>query len=46
MGDMVRTLTIANQGHFELITPGRPAGDAAIAEALRLLAVEQSEDQQ
>lgn len=44
-GDNVQTLTIANQGHFELITPGRPAGDAAIAAALRLLAIEQLEDQ-
>lgn len=44
-GDRVQKLTIADQGHFELITPGRPAADAAIAEALRLLAIQEQDAQ-
>ncbi len=36
-GDAVSVVTMPGQGHFELITPGTPAGDAVIAGALRLL---------
>ncbi len=36
-GDAIVVVTLANQGHFELITPGTPAGNAAIDAALRLL---------
>lgn len=36
-GDSVSVVTIPAQGHFELITPGTAAGDAAIDAALRLL---------
>lgn len=36
-GDAVSVVTIGGQGHFELITPGTPAGEAVIAAALRLL---------
>ncbi len=36
-GDKASTITVPDQGHFELITPGTPAGDAVIEEALRLL---------
>lgn len=39
-GDTVEVRTIAGQGHFELITPGTPAGDAAIAATLELLGLE------
>ncbi len=43
-GDRVQSLTIADQGHFELITPGRPAGEAAIGAVLCLLGLEQQDD--
>jgi acetyl esterase/lipase len=36
-GDAPTVITIPDQGHFELIAPGTPAGDAVIAETLRLL---------
>jgi acetyl esterase/lipase len=36
-GDAVSVITIPRQGHFELITPGTPAGNAVIDEILRLL---------
>jgi acetyl esterase/lipase len=36
-GDAVSVATIPDQGHFELITPGTPAGDAVIDAILRLL---------
>lgn len=36
-GDAVSIVTIPAQGHFELITPGTPAGDAVIDAALKLL---------
>jgi len=36
-GDAVTTSVIAGQGHFELITPGTDAGDAAVDAAVRLL---------
>lgn len=36
-GDAPTVITIPDQGHFELITPGTPAGDAVIEETLRLL---------
>ncbi len=36
-GDKASIVTVPDQGHFELITPGTPAGDAVIEEALRLL---------
>ena len=36
-GDIVSIATIPKQGHFELITPGTPAGDAVIDAILRLL---------
>lgn len=36
-GDIVSIETIPAQGHFELITPGTPAGNAVIKAALRLL---------
>ena len=37
-GEDVASMTIAGQGHFELIAPGTPAGEAALDAALALLA--------
>jgi acetyl esterase/lipase len=36
-GDAVSIVTVPDQGHFELITPGTPAGNAVIDEIVRLL---------
>lgn len=36
-GDAAEVVTIAGQGHFELITPGTKAGDAAIEATLEML---------
>lgn len=38
-GERVKSVVVPAQGHFELITPGTPAGDAAVDAALGLLGV-------
>lgn len=38
-GDSAMSVTVARQGHFELITPGTRAGDAVIEAALVMLGV-------